>query len=134
MKAFAFQRAGAGLLELDDISPLFRKGSFRDVEQTLSANIEKRRSEIQQQESQQAQLQQQLEVATTQAELEKVKAEIAKLYSEAQENIRKLALQEESLNIDRDYKQGQLSLDSKRVDLEAKQLEGKGREREVRNN
>jgi hypothetical protein len=133
MKAFAFQRAGAGLLELDDISPLFRKGSFRDVEQTLSTNIAKRRAEMQQQQQQQEQLQAQLETAKTQAELEKTKAEIEKLRTEAQENIRKLQLEEESLNIDREYNEGRLSLDSKRVDLEAKQLESTGREREVRN-
>lgn len=133
MKAFAYQRASAGLLELDDISPLFRKGSFRDVEQTLSANIEKRRQQVQQQENQMQQLQAQLETATTQAELQKTQAEIQKLQTEAQENIRKLELEQESLDIDREYKQGQLSLDRERVELEAKQLESNGREQEVRN-
>lgn len=134
MKAFAYQKVGQGLLEIDDISPLFRKSSFKDVEQAITSNMERRRAQIQEQQQAAAQLEAQLETAKTQAEIAELQAKVEKLHSEARENIEKLAIERESLNIEKEYNQGRLALDSKRVDLEAKQLEQGGRAEEVRNN
>lgn len=134
IKAFVYQFVGQGMAELDDIFPLFRKSSLKDIEETISANMARRKAEIQAQQQEIQQLQMQLEQAKGQAELEKTKAEIQKLMSEAQENIEKLKIEQETLNLEERYKMGSLELDSKRVDLEAKQLDmSSGNAKEVRN-
>lgn len=132
LKAFVYQQAAAGMAEVEDIFPLFRKSSLKDIEETVKANIARRKAVIEQQQQQMQQMQMQLEQAKTQGEMQKMQAEIAKLQSEVQENYRKLELEQESLEIDREYKQGQLEMESKRIDLEAKQLDLQGKAKEVR--
>jgi len=97
MKAFAFQLSQQGMLEFDDILPLFRKSNLKDIQAQISVGMDRKKKEMAEKEAQANQLEQQLLQAKGQAEIEKLQAEIRKLYAEAEDIVKSANLDERKL-------------------------------------
>lgn len=123
MKSFALQTMREGLMEFQDIIPLFRKGNLSDVLTHIEQSISKKRDKVAQQEAQMQQMEAQLSTAEAQGKVALVQTQIEKLRNDIEDNKQKIALQEKSLNDDRINDMMKAQNDAARVALEAKQLD-----------
>lgn len=123
LKAFSYQLVQQGMMEFEDIMPLFRKSNLKDIETTIATNLERRRRIIAEQEEQIRNLEQQLTIAKEQSEINKLNAEIEKLKSEVELNRAKASVEERELNVKEDEVQKKYNIESQRIALEAKQLD-----------
>ena len=123
IKAFSYKLVQQGMMEFEDIMPLFRKSNLRDIEKTIAQNLEKRKKQIAEQESQIRQLEQQLQIAKEQGEIQKLNAEVQKLMSEVELNRHKAQIEERELNVKETEVANDFQLDSQRVALESKQID-----------
>jgi hypothetical protein len=137
MKGFAMQVMREGMLEFQDVIPLFRKGNLSDILSHIEHSMTKRKQQMMEQQAQMQQLEGQVQQAETEGKVELIKAQIAKLMSDMEDNKRKLALEERELNDNRNKDMMDFNNESARIALEAKQLDVqafKGNSAEVRNN
>lgn len=123
IKAFSYQLVQQGMMEFEDVLPLFRKSNLKDVESTITANLERRKREIAESENKIRQLEQQLAIAREQSEIQKLGAEVQKLQSEVELNKAKAAIEERELSIKQDEIDKKYNIDAQRVALEAKQID-----------
>lgn len=133
LKAFSYQLVQQGMMEFEDVMPLFRKSNLKDIETTIQHNLERRKRAIAEQEEQVKQLQQQLQIAKEKGEIDKLNAEVEELLSQVELNKAKARIEERELAIKEDEVAGQLQLDQQRVALEAKQLDVVSRSNEMQN-
>jgi hypothetical protein len=123
LKAFAFQLSQQGMLEFEDIMPLFRKSNLKDIEHQINSTMQRRKKELEAKQAEAAKAEQQLLQAKNAAEMEKLKAEIKKIYAEAETIVRKTDLESVKINQEAKNKSEKLALDTKRIDLEQQELE-----------
>lgn len=116
MKAFAFQLSQQGMLEFEDIMPLFRKSNLKDIQYQISNGMDKRKKEMAEKEAQAGQLEAQLAEAKGKAEIEKLQAEIQKLYAEAEDIVK-------SANLDERKLEQEASKDNKDVEIDRQKLQ-----------
>jgi hypothetical protein len=123
IKEFAYQMVGKSLLEFEDILPLFRKSNLKDVEKTISKNLETRKKAINEQQQQAAALEMQMRNAREQSEIQKIQAEIQKILSDIQLNQKMAEIEESTLSLkEKELTQDQQN-ESEHLALEAKQLD-----------
>lgn len=123
LKMMAQNLAGAGLIEFDDVLPLFRKTSLKDVDQHIRNSLEKRRELLRQQEEKLAAAEGQKAMSEEQMERARLELEIEKLKSDIELNKRKADLEERELQLTSDFNDKKIANDNRRVDLEALQIE-----------
>lgn len=123
IKAFSYQLVQQGMMEFEDVMPLFRKSNLRDIELTITENLARRKREIAEQESQIRQLEQQLRVAKEQGEIQKLNAEVQKLMSEVELNRHKASIEERELSAKETEIANDFQVDSQRLALESKQID-----------
>ena len=134
LKSIAMQLATHGMVQFEDVLPLFRKTNFKDVLRHIEYNLDNRRREIQQQQAQMQQLEAQLEQARSQVEIQKIAAEIEKIKSDIEINRHKAALEEKELQVEENFNSQKIALDAKRVELEAQELQASVRDNNNKNN
>lgn len=140
LRQWAYKLLDSGMLQFEDVLPLFRKSNLKDIEVTIRKGIDERRKAADEKQSQIEQLQQQLTVAKEQAEIGKLQAQIEQLKADAQKLLASAELEEKALTLEDAREMVKLQNDSKRVDLESKQVDvqleqgrQKGNSAEVRN-
>lgn len=125
-----------GLIQFEDIIPLFKKNSLADVIRQIETNMSRRRIEMEQQNNKMQEMQAQLEMAKGQAEVDNLRAQVAKIQADIAVNQSKLLLEKQALEEETMIDAENLKLEQKRIDLEAKQLDvapKQGNAAEVRN-
>jgi hypothetical protein len=134
LKAFAYEYVRNGQLQLDDIFPFFRKTNLRDLEDTIKANLERRKAELEAKTAQINQLRTQLAIAKEQGEVDLIKAQIQNLMAETALLTDKARIEQDALDADSKYKEMQQNNEAQRVDLERQQITAQNqRAVEVRN-
>lgn len=137
MKSFAMQVMREGMMEFQDIIPLFRKGNLSDVLTHIEHSMTKRKEKIAQQENQLANLEAQLKMAEAQGKVQLIQAQIQKIAEDIQVNRAKLQLEQQALNDDRMKDMLDANNEAQRIALEAKQIDvaafSRGNASEVRN-
>lgn len=138
MKSFAMQVMREGMMEFQDIIPLFRKGNLSDVLTHIEHSMTKRKEKIAEQENQIANLEAQMKMAEAQGKVQLIQAQIQKLIEDIQVDKAKLLLEERELNDNRMKDMLDAQNEAQRIALEAKQIDvaafQKGNASEVRNN
>lgn len=137
MKAYAFQTMREGMMEFQDLIPLFRKGNLSDILSHIQHSMSKRQEKIAQQEAQVQNLEAQLAMAEAQGKVQLIQGQIQKLLSDIEMNRAKLALEERELNDNKMKDMLDAQNEAQRIALEAKQLDVAALDKnsaEVRNN
>jgi hypothetical protein len=122
LKAFSYQLVQQGMMEFDDLMPLFRKSNLKDIEKQVSLGMQRKKAEMAEKQSQVESLQMQLQQAKTQAEISKIQAEIQKTYNEAQTLVQKAQTEKQKMINDNQNDKTKLALDAQRVSLEAAEV------------
>lgn len=123
IRAWAYKMLDSQMIQFEDILPLFRKSSLRDIEVTVKNSIDQRKKAVEEQNRQVQQLQQQLTIAKEQAEVGKLNAQITELQSKADRLTRESELEEKALALQQQFESKKLDNDSQRVALEGKQID-----------
>ena len=122
LKAFTYQLVQQGMMEFDDLMPLFRKSNLKDIEKQVSTGMARKKAEMAEQQSKVQDLQMQLQQAKTQAEIGKLQAEIQKIYNEAQEIVMSAETKKQEVMMDDQNEKAKLGLEAQRVALEAAEV------------
>lgn len=128
LKQLSAEMIKAGMMQIEDITPLFRKTSLTDIIKTIEINASRRRMMLEEQNAKLQQLQTQLGTEKEQAAIGKLKAEIAKISSDIEDNKKKLSIEERELIGSEEVKKLEAKLKEKQVDLEREQLELQARQ------
>lgn len=123
IRAWAYKLLDSQMIQFEDILPLFRKSNLKDIEVTIRKSIDERRKAAAEQNRQIQQLQQQLMVAKEQGEIGKLQAEIKQLEAKADRLIRESELEEKALDLEAHLEGNKLDNDTRRVDLESKEID-----------
>jgi len=122
LKAFSYQLVQQGMMEFDDLMPLFRKSNLKDIEKQVSVGMQRKKQELASKQNEVEQLQMQLQQAKTQAEIGKLQAEIQKIYNESQKLVMDAQTdQQEMLSKDQNEK-AKLGIEAQKVALEAAEV------------
>lgn len=132
LKAMSSELLKQGLLQVEDILPLFKKTGLNDIIRDIEVSVTKRRAEMAEQQSQLQQLQSQLAQAKGEAEVAKLQAQTQEIAAKIQSQQKELELEQQLLSQKKDVDTSKLDLDKKRVELEAKQLEVYARQNAVK--
>jgi hypothetical protein len=132
LKAMSSEFLKQGLLQFEDILPLFKKTGLNDIIRDIEVSVTKRRAEMSEQQSQLQQMQAQLAQAKGEAEVSKLQAQTQEIAAKIQLHQKELELEQQLLSQKKDVDTSKLDLDKKRVELEAKQLEVYARQNAVR--
>lgn len=123
LKGMAGALVREGLMQIEDLLPLFRQTGLAEITRQIQVSVVRRREEMEEMQMKMGQLEQQLKVAKEQAEIGKLNAQIEEISGKMASSQQELALEQAALNSKENTDTKKLELEQKRVDLEAKQLE-----------
>jgi hypothetical protein len=123
LKMMAQQMVKDGLMNFEDILPMYKQTSLAEITRQIEVNIIKRREEMTEQQAQLQQMQAQLMQAKGEAEVQKLQAQVQELMNKIEVNQRELQLEQLAIDNKQAVDLSGLELDKKRVELEAKQLD-----------
>jgi hypothetical protein len=123
LKAMSAELIKQGIMQIEDVLPLFKKTGLSEIVRDIEISVKKRRVEMEDQQSKLQQMEAQLAQAKGQAEIQKIQAQIQDIQSNITRNQKNLELEQLALSQKRDTEASKLDLDKKRVELEEKQLE-----------
>jgi len=122
LKAFTYQLVQQGMMDFQDIMPLFRKSNLKDIQHEIDGAMTRKKKELEQKQAQAEDVAGKLEVAKTEAEVEKLKAEIKKIFAESEKivmeaNTKSQDVSQKGDKINKDYE-----IDKERLALEQSQI------------
>lgn len=123
LKGMSSAMVREGLMQIEDILPLFRQTGLAEITRQIQVSVVRRREQLEEMQQQMAQMEQQLKVAKEQAEIGKLNAQIEEISGKMATSQQELALEQAALSGKENTDTKKLELEQKRVDLEAKQLE-----------
>lgn len=140
LKMYAQKFVETGMLEFEDILPLFRKSNLKDIGISIKNSIEVRRRAAADADQKLKQIMQQLAQAKEEATIRKLQAEAVKLQEEGQALLKGADLDERALMLEDEIEQKKVENENRRVELEAQELAATmtqarsgGNRREVKN-
>ena len=122
LKAFSYQLVQQGMMEFDDLMPLFRKSNLMDIEKQVSTAMARKKKELAEKEGQAQAIQDQMAMAKSQSEIEKLKAEIQKIYAESQQIVMDVQNDTAKISNEAEKDRADIALETKRVALEQAEL------------
>jgi hypothetical protein len=123
LKAMSMQLMREGLMQIEDILPMFKQQGLAEVMREVEMSVTRRRVEMEEQTAQMQQLQVAMAKAKEEAEIKKLQAQAGELFSKIEKNKREMELEQQLLQQKSTTDNKKLDLDRERVDLERTQLE-----------
>lgn len=133
LKIAAQRYAQEGRIPFQDSIDILTTGSLQEIQTILKERIADTEQRIAAQQEEALQVEQQIEGAKVENERVKLQAELEQMRAEIEISKAELELKRAEVANEIDFKNGQLVLDQKRVDLESLQLQHSDNAKEVRN-
>lgn len=132
LKAMSADLIKQGMMQIEDVLPLFRQTGLAEVIKEIEISVSKRRRAMEEQQQELQQLQAQLAQAKGEAEIQKLLVQTQEIAAKIKDNQKQLEIEQMAIQNKQSVDESKLELEKKRVDLEAKQLEVYARQNTVK--